>query len=204
MPPPSHLIAAKLLKHSYHNSTFEAKKTDIQVYTQDIRGVRYIVFPGTNSLLDWYTSFRTRSLVTPYKGGGYKGQARLHKGYYLAYLSIREHVLSLADTDLYLVVGGHSMGGAIAQIAAVDINYQLNKQVETITLGSPACGNKEWAKSAAVRITNTSYVNCLDVIPFLMYWNYHVCKLNHNSFIYLDPHNIGNYVNALKLLCHHS
>ncbi|MDJ0595669.1 MAG: DUF2974 domain-containing protein [Pleurocapsa sp. MO_226.B13] len=131
-------------------------------------------------------------------GEGYRGKVKLHAGYYLGYLSVREEILKLAKTELKLVVAGHSSGGCLAQIAGVDINYHLNKKVETVTFGSPACGNKYWAESARKYITNTSYVNFLDFVPYLLFFNHHVTPLIPNLNIYNNPNYIVNYVESFK------
>ncbi len=194
----SHLTAARLVNHSYFHYNFSNKRTDVQIYCQDINSVRYLAIPGTYSVKDWLTNLKLNSLVTPYMGDGYRGKVKLHTGYYLGYLSVRESVLKFAETDLCLVVAGHSSGGCLAQIAGVDINYHLRKKVETVTFGSPACGNKYWAESARKRITSTSYVNFLDFVPYLLFFNYHVTSLIPNLNIYNNPHSIVNYVDSLK------
>ncbi|MDJ0595670.1 MAG: hypothetical protein QNJ72_37755 [Pleurocapsa sp. MO_226.B13] len=48
----SHLTAARLVSHSYFHDNFSNKRTDIQVYCQDVYDVRYIAIPGTYSVKD--------------------------------------------------------------------------------------------------------------------------------------------------------
>lgn len=195
----NHLIAAKLCRHSYFNLTIEDKKTDVQFYHADLHGYRFVAFPGTFSIKDWLTNFKFNQLVSPY-GDEYRGEAKLHCGYYQGYLSIRKKLLEVADTNLGLIVTGHSAGGAIAQIAATDVNYQLFKDVQTVTFGTPACGNKTWQESASQRIDNTSYANFLDPVPHILPCYDHVSKLIKNSNLYLNPHSIKGYIDAIKTL----
>ena len=195
----NHLIAAKLCRHSYYNLTHEDKGTDVQFYVSDLHGYRFIAFPGTFSLRDWLTNFKFFQLISPYEED-YKGRVKLHCGYYNGYISVQEKLLEAADKNLDLIITGHSAGGAIAQIAAVDVNYRLFKNVEAVTFGSPGCGNKAWKNSASKRIDNTSYANFLDPVPFIIPFYHHVSSLITNSRLYLNPHNIKNYIDAAKTL----
>lgn len=71
-----------------------------------------------------------------------------------------------------LILGGHSLGGVLATIAAADIYSKFNKKIDTlITLGSPRIGNnifKKWFENTVkptqmFRITYSS-----DPIPYLI------------------------------------
>jgi predicted lipase len=179
-----HLIAARLINHSYYkNSLFD---------WQDINDTRYICIPGTKKINDWSTNL----LITPYQEEGYQGKVRLHKGFYLNYQQIREQIFKIAATDLDLAIAGHSKGGCIAQIAGVDLNFNLNKEIKVITFGSPACGNKHWQESAQKRIASTNYFNLLDVVPWLLPYYFSVGKSIYNSKLYSNPHCIRNYIDA--------
>ena len=186
--PSHHDLAAKLISQAYSKLS-----SGNRVFFHDQNGDRLIFFPGTHSTRDWLTNIQFRPLVTPYTRNGYKGRVRLHQGFYLNYLNMQKQVLELANTDLNLILAGHSSGGCYAQIAGVDINYRLGKEVETITFGSPACGNESWAKSARKRIRNTSYGNLLDPVPWVMPWNKHVKPLKIRILFFLNPHHIRNY-----------
>lgn len=194
----SHQEVSKVVYHSYKNTTHKNKLSDVEIYAQDIRGVRYISFPGTNifSFQDWIRNLN----ILPYQDNNYKGKVRLHKGYYLGYRSIQDKILELSDTNLYLVFGGHSAGGCLAQIAGVDVNFRLNKQVEVVTFGSPSCGNEYWKQSADKRIVATNYRNFLDGVPYLLFWNHLAGDNIENQLIYNRPHDMKNYIKSLTYL----
>lgn len=194
----SHQTAARLTVGSYYKAKIENKNTDAQATYETIGDRKYIIFPGTDGARDWQTNTTFNSLVSPYQGEGYQGKVRVHRGFYQAYLSVREEVLKVANCDRKLILAGHSAGGAIAQIAAVDINYQLDKPVETITFGSPACGNKYWQQSASSRIkTNSNYIIPFDLVPFSLLFYHHVTPFIWLKGFYLNPHCMSNYLNSL-------
>ena len=138
-------------------------------------------------------------LITPFTSNGYRGQVRVHKGYYRAYLSVQAYLLNICrDTDLDIQINGHSSGGCISQIAGVDINYRLKKSVRVVTFGTPAIGNQAWKISANKRISNTGYLNLLDPVPYLLLCNKHLANQITINKLYFDPHSIKNYAAAFK------
>lgn len=201
-----HIIAAKLCHLSYVPQKTESfvlrdlsnKQTDVEAYSMDLGEKRFIVVRGSSSLKDWWRNFQVKLLDTPYKEKGYQGGVKIHKGFYSGYLSIKENVLKLAETDLDLVVCGHSQGGSIASIAAVDINFSKDKDVELVTFGTPAVGNKEWQESANKRIKSYNYRNKYDIVPYLLYKNYHIGKIIKLDRFNLNPHYTKNYSGNTK------
>lgn len=197
---PSHQVAINLCHHSYWNTNYESAQTGVAFYCQIINGIKYFAFPGTQTLSDWITNFKLRSLVTPFAENGYKGEVKLHQGYYEGYLSIQSRILAECDTHLPCCFGGHSSGGAVAQIGGTDVNYRLNKRITVITFGTPACGNKAWKESAGRRIVNYSYENLFDIVPHLFTWNSRVTNPITNNLLYRDPHSTISYMDSLKKL----
>ena len=47
-------------------------------------------------------------------------------------------------SSIPVLATGHSLGGALATLAAVDIKKKLGGDVEFINFGSPRVGNKEF------------------------------------------------------------
>lgn len=197
-----HAIAAKLSHLSYkrlHHQTFKWSSnlsnndSDVQAYSFETDTHLYITIKGTTSLKDWWRNFQTRLLVTPYADEGYTGAVKIHSGFYTGYLTIQEQVLRLSDTDKKLIIDGHSQGGAIAPIAAVDIQYRLGKEVEAVIFGAPPIGNEAWSNSANKRIKLTAYNNLFDIVPYLLPSNCHAGKhIKLNKFNW-NPHNTKNY-----------
>lgn len=191
----THLTIANLANHSYWNYLHYGK----EFLVQDLWEYRVIIFPGTQNIEDWMVNLNMSLLVTPYKEEGYTGKVKLHQGFYKEYCSLRQDILKVADTDKALIFGGHSKGGAIAQIAAVDVNYHTRSTVKLVTFGSPACGNKAAARSAQNRISHiTAYRNTFDLVPFLLLWNAHASVPVLLRNFYFDPHHIKSYISNLK------
>jgi hypothetical protein len=79
---------------------------------------------------------------------------KIHSGFIQMYSSLRSSmtapVLKLARKypDYQIVFLGHSLGGALALIAATDFfeNYGFEDRIFVYTFGKPRVGNREWAK----------------------------------------------------------
>ncbi|KAG5495117.1 hypothetical protein JKF63_02170 [Porcisia hertigi] len=132
-----------------------------------------VAFRGTNGAMNWwYNLLYTRIPYTTVRSCGAK--CSVHFGFYAMYLSVRPKVMRLvlgllAQYPGYevLVTGhslggalavlaavdlqGHSLGGALAVLAAVDLQDQLNgmsqstKPVALYTFGAPRVGDKHFA-----------------------------------------------------------
>lgn len=102
----------------------------------------------------------------------FKG-VKVHSGFLLTYLSIRQKLLSLIiDSDIEkIVVTGHSMGGALATLCAFDMKNKFeNKSVECFTFGSPRVGNRNFSKEYnKMNIYSFRVVNGSDVVENLPY-----------------------------------
>ncbi|MEM9620298.1 MAG: thioesterase domain-containing protein [Pseudomonadota bacterium] len=100
---------------------------------------RYVVFRGTDQHLDWLTNLRLWRRTTPY--------GRVHRGYYDVALAFQKELTQqLAQLpDLPTVFTGHSMGGALALLAAL---YQQEQGINVrsiYTFGQPQVGNKQFS-----------------------------------------------------------
>ena len=203
----NHCLAAKLCHLSYgkveHKSfkwsaDLSNKELDVEAFSFDHQGYRYITIRGTKGIKDWWRNFKTRLLITPYLEKGYTGSVKLHTGFYLGYLAIQPRVLELAKTAKKLIITGHSQGGAIAAIAGVDISFQLQKKVEVVTFGAPPIGNGAWQKSANNRILATCYSNKFDLVPLLLPKNNHIGKQINLNKLNFNPHHTKNYYKNIQ------
>jgi len=103
--------------------------------------------------------------------------ARVHGGFLAAYMSLRSQVvdagleLSKKYPKLAFAVVGHSLGGAIATLAAADlaIAREVKNPVELWTFGSPRVGNKIFADYLDEHYLDQSFriTNNRDPIPRL-------------------------------------
>jgi len=133
------------------------------------RGPDLIVlsFRGTKSIQDWETDFHV-ALVHPH---GTDSHLRVHKGFYRAFEKLAEGVDGLVvrldelkkqtGGQIPIYITGHSLGGALAQIAsAVTGDDQV---AACYTFGSPRVGNTYfdlWVKVPSYRL-----VNYADIVP---------------------------------------
>jgi triacylglycerol lipase len=213
----------------------EQASTDTQfAILSDAAGTAlYIVFRGSEKRLDWETNFsfkqsavefqqkvienqivQEQEQVYPYTGESSSG-AQMHQGFATAYLSVREkiHQYLRNRPAASVTVTGHSLGGALATLCAVDIQYNFSPQVQRIDLysfGSPRVGNNGFRESFNRRVPSSyRLVYGMDMVPALPrpWQGYrHVDteyrfgpRLSFNIVSQrLKDHAIANYVAALK------
>jgi triacylglycerol lipase len=195
----------------------------------------YIVFRGSENRIDWDTNFNLeqevvkfqknvlqekvvsdREQVYPYEEESSSG-AKMHGGFASAYMSVRERIHNYLKNHAAtsLTVTGHSLGGALAILCAVDIQYNFSNQVNNIdiyTFGAPRVGNNGFRESFNRRVPNSyRFVYGMDIVPALPrpWQGYrHVdteyrlgSRFNLNFFSQrFKDHKIENYINALKEL----
>ena len=114
-----------------------------------------LVFRGSSDLYDWITNLDIK--MTRWSGGG-----EVHEGFVkslkVVWPKISQRLRSAAQ-PVYVV--GHSLGGALAVMAAL----RLKEKVKAVyTFGAPRLGNLEFVKTAdGMKIYRV--VNHLDVVP---------------------------------------
>ena len=127
----------------------------------------YIAFRGTqvNRIEDILSDIE----VVPTRAYG----GKVHHGFYKAYRRIRSKLLAKIkmhnskETNKPIFICGHSLGGAIASIAAYDLT-SLNYTVQGVyTAGQPRVGNQAFAESYAALVKDRTYrfANVEDIIP---------------------------------------
>ncbi|XHX78577.1 MAG: lipase family protein [Stenomitos frigidus ULC029] len=223
----------------FPNSTpdfFDQTSTDTQgAILADATGTTiYIVFRGSEKRLDWSTNFnleqekvefqqevvqeqivQKREQVYPYPGET-QSDARMHRGFVAAYLSVREQIHNYlrSHAATSVIVTGHSLGGALATLCAVDVQYNFSSKVaiSIYTFGAPRVGNQGFRESFNRRVpASYRFVYGMDLVPALPrpWQGYsHVDQeyrfgprfsLNFFSQRFED-HKIANYIAALKAL----
>ncbi|GFN33087.1 lipase family protein [Paenibacillus xylaniclasticus] len=107
--------------------------------------VAVLAFRGTRSTMDWVSDFISQQII--YKPG--KPKCLSHKGFTDIYASCREQVIELVktiDPSKQLFVTGHSLGGALATLAAFDIAFNLEREPIVYTFGAPRVGDPRFAR----------------------------------------------------------
>ncbi|WP_373233241.1 lipase family protein [Cohnella sp.] len=127
-----------------------------------------VVFRGTRTFQDNESDTDLYQVTYPFV----EDAGRTHRGFTCIYLSTREELieqLSKLSTAKRLMVAGHSLGGALATLAALDIaeNTEFKRPV-VYTYGSARTGNPEFADRFD-RVVKNSFriVNVHDIIPTL-------------------------------------
>lgn len=89
---------------------------------------------------------------------------KIHKGFYKAFASLKTNIESWTQdkTGTWLITG-HSLGAAMATIAATILN--MPNEMKLFTIGSPRVGNDEFFTAFHKRgISSKRYVNCCDIV----------------------------------------
>lgn len=152
--------------------------------TQGLAGVLddqlVIAFRGTQigNIKDFITDIKTSQLIIPYDNPDYKD--RVHRGFMEAWLSVRVEVQDkiVGRSKLTkLCAVGHSLGGALAMLCALDMQYNNpGLEVSCRTFGQPKVGNGHFVEAYNRRVPDTiRVVNDKDIVPLLPpgdeYWH---------------------------------
>ena len=166
--------------HPYTVESFGSERTDTQGYFMELPECYVFAFRGTEPRIfkDVITDAMAWKKVIPY--GNDKSPIRVHYGFLRAYKSVRDRVHRIATErlrgDKPLVVVGHSLGGALATLCAVDMQYMMEEKllrsgsrvVYCFTYGSPRVGNRAFAKSYDNRVPATwRFQGAFDIITHM-------------------------------------
>ncbi|WP_036718018.1 lipase family protein [Paenibacillus harenae] len=160
--PRSYRLANQFTAKAYDNS----EERFGFVLTSDRASV--LAFRGSGSAVDWVSDFiAQQTAYRPVKNAGLT-----HKGFTDIYMSARSQILSIMKqlpSDKPLFVTGHSLGGALATLAAFDLASNSSfKSPIVYTFGSPRVGDPTFvnAYNAAVG-THWRIQNEYDIVPHL-------------------------------------
>ena len=150
-------------------TVFHNDLTDGWAYIAESGALIVLSFRGTQSTANWDTNCQTR-LIHP---TGTDARLRVHEGFYSAFerlsdgvKGIREKMKDLQTTtpkDVPIYIIGHSLGGALAQIATAVLGD--DRVAACYTFGSPRVGNyifDLWVKPPSYRV-----INYADIVPLV-------------------------------------
>lgn len=162
-------------------------ETDTQGFLLQREGELVIAFRGTRQTKDWATNFNAWHVTFPYDN--FDSKILVHRGFIKAYKSVRDKIHAyIKDRTVKptvcgvcgkyvnsnrmierFTIAGHSLGGALATLCAVDMQYNFGWiPVECYPSGNPKVGNKHFVKSYNKRVPNTirTYMRT-DLVPHL-------------------------------------
>lgn len=169
-----------------------------------------VAFRGTSSIWDWIADID--AIPVPYLPVDDTGL--VHMGFALVYEHIRSNVATLLTTACAgakrILVTGHSLGGAVAVLSALDIlkNVPLKITPELCTLAGPRAGDPTFATHFNAQIpTCYRVVNFMDAVPQVptppLYQHVGTEILVHGGFKPLDvtfAHHLTTYLAGLQKL----
>jgi len=131
----------------------------------------WLVFRGSDEPVDWVRNLKFGQV--DHLAG------MVHGGFWAAYAKVREIVRHLFPPGELVRIAGHSLGGALAVLAAVDLR-DTRTVVSVTTLGQPRVGNLALLRGQSPseshpdnlrgipfnRITNGN-----DIVPRLLWWH---------------------------------
>jgi hypothetical protein len=167
---------------------------DAQVYLWTTDDIIHVIFRGTTSFKDILINMDLSTITI--------NDVHIHRGFYEQFMSIQHsltrELFRLLDTNKFYTVlfQGHSLGGALSQIACVFYkeHFSENIKIKCCTFGCPRTGDIKFSKlfeksvDENYRITNNN--DPVSMIPMHYIWNH-----TYNTNILLQKRHLG--INAL-------
>ncbi len=151
------------LSHFGFNATF-IERRDTQAFIAYNDSAIVLAFRGTSSIQDWMTD-SDLSLTSVRTGG------KVHSGFFralcLVWNDILQVITSVQTKAQPLWITGHSLGAALAALAAARFDLELDKPVSGVyTFGQPRVGDRDFARIVNADLNHRFYrfVNNSDVV----------------------------------------
>jgi len=151
---------------SFSNSTW-----DMQGYVgySTTHSAIIVAFRGSSNTKNWIDDFDATQ-VTYGKCSG----CVIHKGFYQGYNTVSASVKAQVTTLVAkyrgapIYVTGHSLGGALSVVAALDIHETFNNVEKLYTFGQPRVGNAAFATYVTSKISDAfRVIHYADIVPHL-------------------------------------
>lgn len=154
------------------NVTFiDNSKTHIVGFVGYQKSTRTIIY-AFRCTVDYRNYFEDFSfLLVPYTRCK---ECQVHIGFYEAFKSIESKVIATAtkllamDPEAQILSIGHSLGGAMATLTALELQHRFIKVKELHTFGAPRIGNSQLAAFMKEKLPNTyRVIHYRDLAPHL-------------------------------------
>jgi triacylglycerol lipase len=116
-----------------------------------------VAFPGTDNWDCWGADLDIREVVVP-------GAGSLHRGFYEAWMAIAEPILATIGSQPVTLVG-HSLGAAIAVMAAVSLTLAGRPPVAVYGFEPPRVSPNLSVRSLLAKVPVYLYKNGNDLVP---------------------------------------
>jgi hypothetical protein len=143
-------------------STYDHK--DTQAFLASTDQYLILVFRGTEATS--FTDIKTDLKATQTKCST---AGKVHSGFNAAFEFVKDGIQNDLDKNKFakkpLFIAGHSLGGALATIAAKRLNHK-GGMAACYTFGSPRVGNEDWTiniKTPIYRVVNA--IDCVTMVP---------------------------------------
>ena len=160
-------------------------------YQKSTRTIVY-AYRCTIDITNYFEDFSF--LLVPYN---HCKNCQIHFGFYDAFKSIENRVIGAAtqllamDPDAHILSIGHSLGGALATITALELQLKFNNVRELHTFGAPRIGNYELASFLKQRLPNAyRVVHYRDLAPHLPF---ELDSYRHQPYEVLYDEEMKNY-----------
>ncbi|PZO19387.1 MAG: hypothetical protein DCF25_08725 [Leptolyngbya foveolarum] len=176
----SQRVKNTFIRHNFRY--FNNQGRDTQAYIFRTSQFMVLAFRGSQELKDWLTNFTTqlRDLTIRKNGvtsiSSYHG--RVHAGFFLAWAIIEQSVLAQISrwqleaaekggTLPPLYITGHSLGGALATIAAAALSDNGVDVAGVYTFGQPRVGDRLFVRQLNEHVNGRvfRFVNNNDIVP---------------------------------------
>ena len=159
----------------------------------------YIAFKGTSSLKNIYANVNIRMKNV-------SNNVYIHSGFLDYYKQAEKQVEEYLNETKpkRIVLSGHSMGGAVATIAAYMLYKSYGPIIELFTFGSPQVGNMSFKKYMNAHIKKSwRFVNNKDyVVRSVPRRDFHhvgnLVLINNDNGNYITSHLMPEYIKGIK------
>ena len=146
-----HLQAARLCHKVYDDDYLHAAERFVDSESTNVQCAMtfedhklFVVFRGTDDMVDWYHNFQANLVKYPANS-----ESEFHAGFLVQWLSVKQEVenkivemiQSRRDAVDAIVLTGHSAGCPSACLCAIELANVNNIDVRVVTFGSPRFAN---------------------------------------------------------------
>jgi len=154
--------------------------TGVDCYAGKADGTLFVAFRGTETsyqadlLKDAFTDLLALPWCWDYGGGcDFTNGNYVHYGFYAQYSQVRDRLTAYLKsigltTNTKLIITGHSLGAALAWMAARDLQQNGNADVNLISFATPGPGASRWIENTESKIrVRYNFVYQRDLVPCL-------------------------------------